>query len=213
MNNLKIEVVHDITCSWCPIGYANVKNALENLNLKADFYFLPLELNPGLGEEGEEIAHMFARRHQWDDPKLQSYRRNLLSVAHKAGVEIDFSKRTHYFNTRKAHRLIHFSEVHKKQVEANELLIQAYFKNGLDISEDNVLVNISNQLELDSKLARNAINSEVTDLEMAAKHQRVKELGLAGTPVFILNEREIIRGSNSVSHFEKSLGDLQALHL
>ena len=38
---LKIEMVHDIVCSWCPIGYSNIKTAINNLNIDVDFHFLP----------------------------------------------------------------------------------------------------------------------------------------------------------------------------
>lgn len=59
---LKIEMVHDLVCSWCPIGYNNIKTALNNLNIDVDFYFLPFELNPAMGEKGELIADYFSRQ-------------------------------------------------------------------------------------------------------------------------------------------------------
>lgn len=52
MKALKIEMIHDVVCSWCPIGYANLKQALKNLAIEADISFLPSELNPGMGPKG-----------------------------------------------------------------------------------------------------------------------------------------------------------------
>ena len=53
---LKIEMIHDIVCSWCPIGYRNIKTAIDSLNIEVDFHFIPFELNPEMEERGELIA-------------------------------------------------------------------------------------------------------------------------------------------------------------
>ena len=63
MRALIIEIVHDVVCSWCPIAYANVKQALYNLDIKADIYFLPYELNPEMDIEGEAINDHLQRRY------------------------------------------------------------------------------------------------------------------------------------------------------
>lgn len=73
METLKIEMVHDVVCSWYPIGYSHMKKALHRLNIKADFHFLPYELNPDMSEKGESIDRFFERRHQWDQSKLLNY--------------------------------------------------------------------------------------------------------------------------------------------
>ena len=49
MQQLKIEMIHDLVCSWCPIGYRNIKQAIDILadQLSINLHFLPYELNPG----------------------------------------------------------------------------------------------------------------------------------------------------------------------
>lgn len=96
MKNLNIEMIHDVVCSWCPIGYANIKQAINNLNINADIYFLPFELNPHMDAVGEAINEHLEKRYGWNEAKRKGYRQNLLAVAQQAGVEMDFSKRTHY---------------------------------------------------------------------------------------------------------------------
>jgi len=205
MKNLDIEMVHDIVCSWCLIGYANLKQALININVEANIRFLPYELNPDMGVDGEDIGDYFARRHQWNQSKLNAYRKNLLAAAEQAGVSIDFSKRTHYYNTKKAHRLIHWSESQKKQIAMNELLIDAYFRRGLDISNSNVLLNLVAQLGLDRSSAEQEMTSEKNDLQMKRKRNRVKALGISSTPVFIFNQLNVVSGSISVEFFENKI--------
>ena len=205
MKTLKIEMIHDVVCSWCPIGYANMQQALGNLDIKADMHFLPYELNPDMGPEGEGINEHLQRRYHWSQSRLQDYRTHLLAVAKQAGVVIDFSKRSHYYNSSKAHRLIHWSEGYNRQQAMNERLIEAYFKRGLDISSTSVLLTLVEELGLDRSQAQQVLLANEIDPQLRLKQQRVQQLELTGVPAFLVNEHTVISGSNSVAYFETAI--------
>ena len=205
MKTLKIEMIHDLVCSWCPIGYSNLQQALKNLNIKADMYFLPSELNPGMPAEGESIDDHLAQRYGWSEAKRKDYRKNLLAVAEEAGVVMDFSNRTHYYNTYQAHKLVHLSESHGKQQAMNELFIDAYFKRGLDISNTQILLDLAEQLGLNRSFTEKALASEEVSKQLSIKQKRVQQLGLSSVPAFIFNDNTLIKGSNSVEYFEQAL--------
>lgn len=209
MKALKIDMIHDIVCSWCPIGYSHMRKALLRLNIEADFHFLPYELNPDMSEMGEAIEHFFERRHQWGQSKLLNYQKNLIAVAASAGVSIDFSKRTHYYNSGKAHQLMHWAEGYDRQQELNELLIDAYFKHGLDIGNPLNLIDLVEQLGLDSSKAKQMLYSSVVDEQLLLKKQHVKQLALQSIPAFVVNDSTLISGSKSVNYFEQVLGSIQ----
>jgi predicted DsbA family dithiol-disulfide isomerase len=202
---LKIEMVHDIVCSWCPIGYRNIQKAIENLAIEVDFHFLPFELNPEMSEEGETIANYFKRQQGWNKSTLLDYQASLVKTARAAGVNIDFSKRTHYYNTRNAHKLIHFAESFDKQLIANEHLIEAYFKNGIDISNTNALLDIAEEIGLDRAAAKDALSSIKIEQSLEKKINRQKDFKILSIPAFILNEETLISGSNSVEVLEDIL--------
>jgi len=205
MKTLKIEMVHDVVCSWCPIGYANLQQALQNLTINAKIYFLPSELNPGMGPKGESVEEHLGRRNQWNQSQLQEYRTYLLTVAEQAGVCIDFSKRTHYYNTNKAHRLIHWSEGYNRQQAMNELLIDGYFKHGIDISNTQALLDLVEPLGLDRSLAEHALVSDEINQQLLLKKKRVQQLNIYSLPAFIFNESTLVKGSNSVEYFEQAI--------
>jgi predicted DsbA family dithiol-disulfide isomerase len=202
---LKIEMVHDIVCSWCPIGYNNIKAAINNLNIDVDFHFLPFELNPNMAETGESIASYFGRRLGWNADKLLEYQLSLVTTAAKAGVSIDFSKRSHYYPTRNAHLLMLWAEKFNKQSELNECLIKAYFKSGLDISNLTVLLNIAKELGLNRREANAALVSTELKQALDTKIKRYKAFNISSIPAFIFNESTLISGSNSVQYFENIL--------
>ncbi|PCI07863.1 MAG: hypothetical protein COB77_03675 [Gammaproteobacteria bacterium] len=206
---IKIEAIHDVVCSWCPIGYSNLKNALKRLEseVEAHITYLPFELNPEMPEEGETIANYFKRRQSWSPATLKDYQESLVKTAQSAGVVIDFSKRTHYYNSRKAHKLIHWAEQFNKQTVVNESLIETYFKQGLDISNTDVLLDIAEQLGMDRVSAQNALSSRQLELELEKKIERQKAFKLHSIPAFIINEDTLVSGSNSVDFFEKTLSE------
>jgi predicted DsbA family dithiol-disulfide isomerase len=205
VNKLKIEMMHDVVCSWCPIGYANLQKALKNLNIEADISFLPFELNPDMEEKGEDIGHHFELRYGWSETKRRDYRQHLLAVAEQAGVVMDFSKRTHYYNSHKAHQLIHWCEGFNQQQAMNELLIEAYFKQGLDINNTQVLLTLVEQLGLDRLQAELALNSAEINQQLKIKKQRVQSSEISSVPAFIFNHHTLVTGSNSVEYFEQAI--------
>jgi predicted DsbA family dithiol-disulfide isomerase len=48
MTHLKIDIVSDVSCPWCIIGYQALNQALSNLapDIQADITWKPFELNP-----------------------------------------------------------------------------------------------------------------------------------------------------------------------
>lgn len=203
MKTLKIEMIHDVVCSWCPIGYANLQQALRNLNIKAELHLLPFELNPHMGHEGEDINRHLGQRYGWSEQKRQDYRKNLLEVADKAGVKMDFTKRTHYYNSNLAHRLIHWCESRHQQQAMHERLIEAYFEQGLDISRLPVLLKLVEELGLPRAQADQALTSIELEQQLQLKQQRVQQLALTSVPAFIFNQNTLVSGSNSVEYFEQ----------
>lgn len=205
---LKIEMIHDIVCSWCPIGYRNIKTAIDSLNIEVDFHFIPFELNPEMEERGELIASYFNRQFGWNTRKLQEYQQSLVKTAAKADVNIDFSKRKYYYNTHKAHLLMYWAERFNKQNELNERLIEAYFEHGKDISKIEILLIIAEQVGLDRALTANALSSVNLGLELGIKVKRRNVLNIQNIPAFLVSGNILISGSNSVETFEKTLSNL-----
>ena len=205
MKTLKIEMIHDIVCSWCPIGYSNIQKAIANLGIEVDFHFLPFELNPQMPGEGEGIASYFKRLQGWNSATLLDYQTTLVTTAKNAGVIIDFSKRTHYYNTKNAHKLIHWAEQFNKQSAVNECLIKAYFEQGLDISNTQVLLDLVEPLGLSRSQAEQALNSAETHQQMQLKKRRVQQLDLSSVPAFMFNQDILVSGSNSVEYFEQAI--------
>jgi len=207
---IKIEQIHDVVCSWCPIGYSNIKAALKQFDKKieVEFKFLPYELNPQMPKEGESVEVHLKRRNNWNTEELLRYRENLLETATQAGLTYDFGKRTHYWNTAKAHTLIHFAEKFDKQEQVNRVLIQQYFAEGLNVDDTESLANIASSVGLNRDDVIAAFTSPAIAAEMLEKQARVNSFNVRSVPTFIINGKESARGANSVEFFVPYFSDL-----
>lgn len=206
---IKIELIHDVVCSWCPIGYRNVKAALgeHESQLEVEFKFLPYELNPEMPGEGESIEVHLKRRNKWNKEQLRRYREDLIEAASKARLTYDFSKRTHYWNTAKAHTLMHLAEKIGRQEALNEILIQQYFAEGLNVDDTGNLANLASSIGIDDKDFVAALSSPKVAAEMAEKKARVQRFNVRTVPTFVVNGSEVLRGSSSVEFFVQYLSN------
>ncbi len=207
MQQLKIEMIHDLVCSWCPIGYRNIKQAVDILadQLSINLHFLPYELNPGMSMEGEDIRVQMQRKTGWDDRQVDDYRSNLVNIGHVAGVKFDFSKRTHYYNSSLGHLLMHWAESIGQQLTLNEALIPAYFEQGENISQLDSLVEIIKAAGLPVSDAIRSINDSKLIQGFERKLERVKSMRVTSIPTFLIDDRQLITGSNSVEFFVEYL--------
>ena len=60
-NIITIDIVSDVVCPWCIIGYKRLEKAITELNVedKIKIQWQPFELNPDISLEGENIIeHM-----------------------------------------------------------------------------------------------------------------------------------------------------------
>ena len=208
-NKIKIELIHDIICSWCPIGYRNVKAALEQFDdeLDVEFRFLPYELNPQMPKEGERIDDYLRRRNNLSDEELFRYREKVVATAADAGLTYDYSKRTHYWNTVKAHTLLHLAEKIGKQEAVNEALIQQYFTEGLNVDDLDGLAAVAESIGISRRELESALESPKVAAEMAQKYAQVQSFGIRSVPSFVINDTELLTGSNSVEFFSEYFSD------
>ena len=202
---LKIAMVHDMVCSWCPIAYHNMQGAIKALKLAVEFEFLPFELNPNMPKEGLPIRDYFKHNFQWSDQKLDKYQAQLVKTAKEAGVTIDFDLRNHYYNSHHAHKLMHWVHQFGKQNQFNIALIKAYFEQGLNIGKPRVLLTLIEQLGLDQNAAKMVLTDPESTLQLKQRANEYRDFNITTIPAFILDDNHLITGSGSVVEFIQAL--------
>ena len=81
----------------------------------------------------------------------------------------------------------------------------AYFTEGLNPGDRQVLENVAAGVGLDRERARQILNSDEYATEVRAREQLYQNAGIHAVPAVILNDRYLIEGGQPVEAFERAL--------
>ena len=204
---LKIDFVSDIACPWCAVGLASLERALQRIDgeIATDIHFQPFELNPQMSPEGEDIAEHLAKKYGSTPEQLERNRENIRARGAELGFTFDMSKRSRIYNTFDAHRLLHWAEGQGKQHALKRGLFTAYFTEGRNPSDPEVLVDVVEEAGLDPAAAREVLESGRYAAEVRERQQFYNRLGIRAVPSVIINDKYLIQGGQPVEVFEQSL--------
>jgi predicted DsbA family dithiol-disulfide isomerase len=211
---IKIDFVSDVSCPWCVIGLKSLQSALGNLGAKvdADLHFQPFELNPQMVPEGEDLLEHITKKYGSSVDQVQRNREAIAERGSQLGFNFDMSKRSRIYNTFNAHRLLHWAELEGsgRQAALKEALFAAYFTDGRDPSDPEVLVELAARVGLDPDRARSILGSDEFAEDVRAREQLYLRNGIHAVPAVILNDKYLIQGGQPVEAFERALAQVAA---
>lgn len=211
---MRIDFVSDIVCPWCAIGLYSLEAAAARIpGLVLDLHFHPFELNPDMGPEGQDIEEHLAEKYGASPAQLAGTREAIRERGAALGFEFRMEARSRIFNTRDAHRLLHWADEafgSGAQRTLKVALLKAYFTEGRDVSDRAVLLDVATAAGLPEAPARELLASDHFDAEVAAAEREVQAQGIRAVPAIIVNQRHLIQGGQSVEVFEKLLRQVMA---
>jgi predicted DsbA family dithiol-disulfide isomerase len=206
---MKIDFVSDVSCPWCAIGLQGLLAALKNIgSTDTELHFQPFELNPDMEAGGEDVGDHLARKYGGSRQQFAQAEEMIRSRGAQLGFRFDMKKRTRIYNTFDAHRLLHWAGLQGKQLELKQALFRAYFTDGLDPSDHEVLAMIAAYAGLDAAAAREVLSSDRYAAEVRAREQFYRNQGINAVPAIIIDDRHLIEGGQPVAVFEKVLRQL-----
>ena len=207
---LRIDFVSDIVCPWCAIGLTALDQALARLpaNVDVDFHVRPFDLNPQMAPEGEDIAEHLTRKYGLSPEQLTAARANI--QARGAEVGFTFGERHRTWNTFDAHRLLHWAGIEGLQFNLKLVLLQAYHRDGENVSDHATLVRIASSVGLDAERAAAILASDEYADAVRAEEQFFIRSGINSVPAVIIDQQHLISGGQPVEVFERALREIVA---
>ena len=207
---LRIDFVSDIVCPWCAIGLTALDQALARLpaNVDVDFHVRPFELNPQMAAEGEDIAEHLTHKYGMSPEQLTAARANI--QARGAEVGFTFGERHRTWNTFDAHRLLHWAGLEGLQFNLKLALLQAYHRDGENVSDHATLVRIASSVGLDAERAAAILASDEYADAVRAEEQFFVRSGINSVPAVIIDQQHLISGGQPVEVFERALREIVA---
>ena len=192
---LTIAIVSDVICPWCYLGKRRLEQALAALGQPAEIQWLPYELNPTMPPEG--VARASYREQKFGAACAAQLDQQLQAVGESEGVLFAFDRQARTPNTRRAHQLIAFAASEGKSDTVVEALFKAYFEDGRDIGDEEVLGDIAAAAGIDRRTAVLAIRDAGLASYVADLERQAGGLGIQGVPFFIVDQTWAISGAQA----------------
>jgi predicted DsbA family dithiol-disulfide isomerase len=209
---LKIDFVSDVSCPWCVIGLRALEQALDRVDdaVTAEIHFQPFQLNPHLPPAGQDITEHLVQKYGSTPQQLERNRETIRARGADLGFTFEMDKRSRVYNTFDAHRLLHWAELEGRQSELKRGLFAAYFTEGRNPSDREVLVDVATQAGLDAARAREVLESGRYADEVREREQFYGQQGIRAVPSVIIDDRYLIQGGQPVETFEQALRQIAA---
>jgi predicted DsbA family dithiol-disulfide isomerase len=211
---LSIDFVSDVSCPWCAIGLQSLDQALARLpaEVAVALRFQPFELNPQMGAAGQDIGEHLQEKYGVTPEQVRQTHDAI--AARGAALGFVFGNaRNRIYNTFDAHRLLHWAGAcgaPGAQKALKQALFKAYFTDGLNPSDHEVLVRLAVDAGLDGAQARQVLDSGAHAEEVRAQAQFWQANGIRSVPSVIVNGRHLIQGGQPPEVFEQALRQILA---
>lgn len=207
---MRIDIVSDIVCPWCIVGYRQLQQALEATGTEAEIHWHPFELNPDMPPEGEQLRDHIIRKYGSSVEESESNRRRLVEIGAELGIVFNFDDSSHIRNTFDAHQLMHWAETQGLKNELKQALFQAYFTEQLDVSDRQVLIEKAVSIGLDLEEATAVLEDQRYAETVRDNEQLWVSRGIQGVPAVILAEKYLLSGAQGVENFSAAIRQVQA---
>lgn len=211
-SHLKIDFVSDVSCPWCVIGLKSMEAALERIGdaTSVEIHFQPFELNPQMPPEGQDIVEHIAQKYGSTPEQLAHNQEAIRARGADFGFTFNMDKRTRIYNTFDAHRLLHWAALDGHQHALKQALFAAYFTEGRNPSDREVLIDLARQTGLDPARAREILDSDLYAADVREREQFYGRHGINAVPSVIINDKYLIQGGQPVEAFEQALRGIAA---
>jgi predicted DsbA family dithiol-disulfide isomerase len=208
---LRIDIISDVMCPWCIIGYRQLAIALEDSKVVHEIHWHPFELNPNMPAEGQDIGEHLAEKYGTTPEQSAANRANMTARGEELGFAFNFVDGFRMHNTFNTHQLLHWANGQGRKDDLKQALFVAHFTNGRDLSDDAVLVDIAVEIGLDRAEAAVVL----TDQRFAAKVREEQKFwtgqGISGVPAMVFDRQHLVTGAQGVDNYQNILSQLQEM--
>lgn len=209
---LEVDIVSDVVCPWCIIGYRQFEKALGLLAEPPEVIvrWHPFELNPQMPEQGQDVGEHLAQKYGTTPEQSSAARERLTALGESLGFKFDYSPGMRMVNTFRAHQLLHWSGLQGKQTELKLALFESFFSLRQDVNETDVLVEVAQSVGLDAQVARSVLEDGRFGDDVRKEQSRWLDHDVHAVPAFIFDHQHMVPGAQDAETFARIITKLQA---
>jgi predicted DsbA family dithiol-disulfide isomerase len=204
---MKVDIWSDVVCPFCYIGKRRLEEALASFAHRDDVEVVwhSFQLDPGAPAiaEGRTVEKLAAKYGMTLEQAVAA-QESLAANAATVGLEFNWQE-TKSGNTFDAHRLIHFAATRGRADAMKERLLHAFFTEGEQIGDRDVLVRLAGEAGVDEQQAREVLESGAHAEQVRADIAQAQAYGIRGVPFFVIDEKYGISGAQPTELFSQAL--------
>lgn len=209
-NTLKIDIVSDVVCPWCTVGYKHLQKAIDELGIadQIEIEWQPFELNPHMPEEGQDLTEHITQKYGSTAEQQKVSRQRLVDAGNNVGFKFDYFDGMRVVNTFNAHVLLEYAKQFGKQTELKMRLTTAFFSERKDVSKEEVLKQALLDVGLNAEEALAKLKDDDARFEVQRNKQFWQNLGVRSVPTIVFDRKEAVTGAQPIGVFKSILKEL-----
>jgi predicted DsbA family dithiol-disulfide isomerase len=211
---MHVEIWSDVVCPWCYIGKRRFERAVDQLSgeIAVEVEYRPYQLDPNAPPgAGTPVAEVYARKFGGPE-QARAILDRVTGIAAGEGLEFRMDRAVRA-NTRLAHRLLWYAEQPGSPVDQSavkERLMQAYFHDGLDVGDPDVLADCAAEVGLDRDDVVAFLSSDAGVGEVTAHLTYANDNGITAVPTYVIDGRWAVPGAQDTEVFVNVLRRMAA---
>lgn len=198
---MRIDIISDTICPWCYVGKRHLETALAaRPDVVAELYWHPFELHPDMPVEGMDSRDFYETKFGSQE-RMEEVLSNVEGAGRAAGIHFAYDRIDRVPNTVRSHALIRWASRFGEQTAAAEALFHAYFIEGRDIGDVQVLTDVAEDLGLPADEAVTWITGEESLTAVRRVAMQIKQMGIDGVPCYVIAEKYAVVGAQPPEAF------------
>lgn len=210
-SKLQIDIVSDVMCPWCVIGYKQLAAALEATGTPHEIRWHPFELNPDMPTEGQDIREHVAEKYGSTKEQSAASRVHMTQAGAEVGFEFRYADDMRMHNTFNQHQLLHWAERQGRMHDLKMALFAAHFTHRRNLSDAAVLADVAAEIGLDRSEALAVLADQRFAAEVREAERYWVNQGIQSVPAVVFNRRHLVSGAQGVENFTRVLNQLAAM--
>ena len=192
MKKVSIDIVSDVVCPWCIVGYQHLQHAVAMLDdVEVSVNFHPFELNPSMPEEGQNLREHVMQKYGVTEAQSQQTREQLTDIGDAVGFKFDYFDEMKMVNTFNAHQALHLASLKGKKVALKLRLFAAFFSERKDVSDISVLIDEAVAVGLEKEDIQQALAQQTYADEVRMEEQLWMQRGIQRVPTFVIGNQGV----------------------
>ena len=208
---LRIDIVSDVMCPWCVIGYRQLAAALDAKDIEHEIHWHPFELNPNMPANGQDMRAHLIEKYGITAAQSDTNRANMAALGQELGFQFNFADGFRMHNTFNAHQLLHWADEKGRKHDLKQALFEAHFTHGRNLSDRAILVDIAAETGLDRDEASAVLDDQRFAAQVRQEQQFWTKQGISGVPAVVFDRKHLVTGAQGVENYKSMLDQLQQM--